>query len=1275
MKKAFIRSLSWVLSVMMIFGVIVIIPITANAIDSKLEKAVQWAINIANDDSHGYSQENRWGPDYDCSSFVISALKNAGIDVGNASYTGNMVDELSQRDFKCISWSDTGGVSGLRRGDIIWRTGHTEMYIGNNQRVGAHDDEGHEATGDYSGNEVSVVNCYNENWECILRYVGSSDVKDLYPVDSTYEFLKSLEGYSQQCFWDVSQWTIGYGNKCPNNHSSNGSYYGQKGGHYISEADAKALFEEKLTVYVNILKSNCSGLSMNQNQFDALLSATYNHGNVNSCPLKYYLQGKLSESEARSQYLEWCINQGTTTEQGLRNRRKKEADLFFSDITPIPVNDWESMTVGEKYYLKNNGTGTYMSVDSGEDVQGKNISVYQKTEHTGQQFEIRSAGDRTYYLRPVLCESSGRVVNVYSESSYNGANITIYDFTGHSTQQWKFRKVDGGYAICSANNTNTCLAESRTNVQLATYNGAANQIWTLENVVSPVPKGRVMSESEAAGQTIPDGDYYVVNGINPDYFLDISGNSFDIQNGTNLQMWTWGSSIPDREGYDCFHFEYLNNGFYKITQMGTNMCIDVCGGSLERGTNIYMWNDNGNDAQQWSVEKTTHGYRFRSKCNAYYLDVYGAEHAGGTNIWCWDSNNAEPQSFGLIPRDLNEKPVADGVYIIRPNVSSQHFLDIAGTPDEFHAGSNVQIWRSADSAEEDKFAVTYVGDGWYKITEQTSGLALSLSDTEENFLNEFKNVQLDTYNGGKNQLWKIRENSDGTYSIINKTSGHYLDLYYSKTDNGTNVSQFTYNGNNSQKWTFELDVSVDPDKKGNFNGHTYEYYNYPLKWFDAYRFCEKKGGHLVTISSKKEDDFIFGLVQNNSVWIGGRTFDNSPWMWITGESFDYQNWGVNQPDNYNDSEDALQYSISDQGTVYWNDASKKIALAFICEYDNTIDASKYIPAYKTNYNGHEYWYFENRVDWQTAKKICELKGGYLAIPNDTNENAMIISGLKNTSNELVWIGITDIENEGVWKDVKGNIIQYTNWSYPQPDNYGGREDYVHMYNDGTWNDANCGCNCCNNVGFVCEFDDLQTVPSDPNAPSIVVGQKSAVPGQTVTVDISMKNNPGITGFKINVSYNKNVLTLQNAETIGFDAMYSQNMTAIPFVVSWENGLQDVKLDGEIIRLTFAVNRNAADGSYPVTVSYQPDDIYNLKEENIHFAVINGSVEVQKHIAGDINNDGKVNMKDVTRLHQYINGWDVAVVESAIDVNGDGKVNMKDLTRLHQYINGWDVVIY
>ena len=34
----------------------------------------EWALQIANDDSHGYSQCNRTGPDYDCSSLVWYSL-------------------------------------------------------------------------------------------------------------------------------------------------------------------------------------------------------------------------------------------------------------------------------------------------------------------------------------------------------------------------------------------------------------------------------------------------------------------------------------------------------------------------------------------------------------------------------------------------------------------------------------------------------------------------------------------------------------------------------------------------------------------------------------------------------------------------------------------------------------------------------------------------------------------------------------------------------------------------------------------------------------------------------------------------------------------------------------------------------------------------------------------------------------------------------------------------------------------------------------------------
>ncbi|MBR4910852.1 MAG: dockerin type I repeat-containing protein, partial [Clostridia bacterium] len=69
------------------------------------------------------------------------------------------------------------------------------------------------------------------------------------------------------------------------------------------------------------------------------------------------------------------------------------------------------------------------------------------------------------------------------------------------------------------------------------------------------------------------------------------------------------------------------------------------------------------------------------------------------------------------------------------------------------------------------------------------------------------------------------------------------------------------------------------------------------------------------------------------------------------------------------------------------------------------------------------------------------------------------------------------------------------------------------------------------------------------------------------------------------------------------------------------------------------------------------------------------IEYSSHTAGDINGDGAVNNKDLTRLFQYLSDWDVEVDAAALDVNGDGSVNNKDLTRLFQYLSDWDVEIF
>ena len=56
---------------------------------SVADRAVEWALRIARDDSHGYDQGLRWGPDYDCSSLIISAYKQAGVPL-TCTYTGDM---------------------------------------------------------------------------------------------------------------------------------------------------------------------------------------------------------------------------------------------------------------------------------------------------------------------------------------------------------------------------------------------------------------------------------------------------------------------------------------------------------------------------------------------------------------------------------------------------------------------------------------------------------------------------------------------------------------------------------------------------------------------------------------------------------------------------------------------------------------------------------------------------------------------------------------------------------------------------------------------------------------------------------------------------------------------------------------------------------------------------------------------------------------------------------------------------------------------------------
>ena len=199
------------------------------------------------------------------------------------------------------------------------------------------------------------------------------------------------------------------------------------------------------------------------------------------------------------------------------------------------------------------------------------------------------------------------------------------------------------------------------------------------------------------------------------------------------------------------------------------------------------------------------------------------------------------------------------------------------------------------------------------------------------------------------------------------------------------------------------------------------------------------------------------------------------------------------------------------------------------------------------------------------------------------------------------------------------------------------------------------------------------VPSD--APQIVVGSKTTMAGNTVTVDVSLKNNPGIISMMLHLSYD-DALTLVSIGDTGL--MPGRVHGDVTDTLFWDSGTstENLTVNGVIATLTFKVDENAEPGEYGIRFTYNNDesDIINADFEPVDFAVVNGKIKVSNVIIGDVDMSGSVNAKDRVVLGRYLTHWpgfdDTTCSVLAADVNGDGKVNALDRVILGRYLTHW-----
>ena len=221
-----------------------------------------------------------------------------------------------------------------------------------------------------------------------------------------------------------------------------------------------------------------------------------------------------------------------------------------------------------------------------------------------------------------------------------------------------------------------------------------------------------------------------------------------------------------------------------------------------------------------------------------------------------------------------------------------------------------------------------------------------------------------------------------------------------------------------------------------------------------------------------------------------------------------------------------------------------------------------------------------------------------------------------------------------------------------------------------------GHNYVNGICTRCGAADPDAVPSD--APKFVVSKAIGHAGDTVNVTVSMENNPGIVAAKLRIAYDTTKLKLTNVEDTGlFPNFLGANNYNSPYAVVWEDSTatENFAQNGVLLNLTFEIPEGTALGTTSISLSYDPDEVYNVVDQNVTFATISGGVEIVDFEYGDVDDNGKINLRDVTALKKHVAEWTgITINQYAADVNADGKINLRDVTLLKKYVAEWDGIV-
>lgn len=147
--------------------------------------------------------------------------------------------------------------------------------------------------------------------------------------------------------------------------------------------------------------------------------------------------------------------------------------------------------------------------------------------------------------------------------------------------------------------------------------------------------------------------------------------------------------------------------------------------------------------------------------------------------------------------------------------------------------------------------------------------------------------------------------------------------------------------------------------------------------------------------------------------------------------------------------------------------------------------------------------------------------------------------------------------------------------------------------------------------FVLAVCVIPTAVNAADGMEIKVSSDECLPGETVVITIDLINNPGISSLKLKVNYD-NDLSLQSVvynTAMGGQTIQPQKMDS-PATLMWVSPFADYSEDVTFVTLTFKVSENATPDSVAnISLIYDPNDIYDMSEDNVDCFITNGKINI------------------------------------------------------------------